>query len=324
MNDLITIIIPIYNSEKYLNRCLDSIKNQSYQNLEILLLNDGSHDNSDRICRSYASDTRFKVIAKKNTGVADTRNYGLEIATGDYVMFVDSDDYIKNPHYIEDLWQVMQANHVSMIVAGMSHIKNQKTIKKEYYSKATTLLSFKDIEEKLITTNYFNACYRSLISREKLENIRFKTHLRYAEDLLFMYETIQKLDEFVYYPNCDYCYLQDSDSAINNHNIDKQIQYLDDTLYVLNEIAGKDVELQKIVKARMQEKYNYALKRLCFCKTYQEFQENYQKLSEKYSFEKYDFSHSCESITNKLRLHLLNQKHIRFYYYFNKLISWIR
>ena len=316
MKDLITIIIPIYNSEKYLNRCLDSIKNQSYQNLEVLLINDGSHDNSDRICRNYSNDSRFKIILKENTGVADTRNYGLDIATGDYIMFVDSDDYISNKYYIENLLKVMKENKASMIVAGMSHIRNKKKIKKEYYTKSTAILNFKDVEEKFIITNYFNACYRSLIPRKSLENIRFKTDLRYAEDLLFMYE--------VYYPNCDYCYLQDSDSALNNNNIDKQSQYLQDTYYVLEKIANDNENLQNIVKRRMQEKYNYALKRLCLKKTYAEFQQDYQKLSKTYSFEKYEFSNSCESIANKIRLYLLNQKHMHFYYYFNNLIKWIR
>ena len=97
-----------------------------------------------------------------------------------------------------------------------------------------------------------------------------------------------------------------------------------DTHYVLEEIAGKDVALQKTVKKRMQEKCNYALSRLCLGKTYPEFKLDYQRISEIYPFEKYDFSQSCESTANKLRLYLLNKKHLHWYYCFNKFTNWMR
>lgn len=324
MEDLITIIIPIYNAEKHLKRCLDSIQNQSYTNLEVLLLNDGSQDQSEKICHDYTSDTRFQFIDKQNSGVADTRNYGLERATGKYVMFVDSDDYIHNNHYIEDLLKRMQLDHTQMVLAGMSHIRNGKVIKKEYYTKNNTILTFEEVEEKFITTNYFNACYRSLISREMIGDTRFQTHLRYAEDLLFMHEVMKNVGRFSYLFNCDYCYLQDSDSAINNNNMDKQLKYLDNTLEVLNTIARDNIPLQKIVKTRLHEKYNYALKRLCIGKSYQEFKQDYQKLSEIYFFGKYDFSKSNESVANKIRLYLLNKNNIVTYYYFNRLLRLIK
>ena len=90
----VSIIVPIYNAEKWLNRCIDSLINQTYKNLEIILLNDGSKDKSKEIVQSY-SDKRIVFIDKENTGVGDTRNLGIEKATGDYIMFVDSDDYIE-------------------------------------------------------------------------------------------------------------------------------------------------------------------------------------------------------------------------------------
>ena len=95
MSNQISIIVPIYNTEKYLERCLQSILNQSYRNIEIILVNDGSDDNSLAICNKYKDkDKRIIVIDKKHTGVADTRNIGLEKASGNYIGFVDSDDYI--------------------------------------------------------------------------------------------------------------------------------------------------------------------------------------------------------------------------------------
>ena len=96
MNEpLISVIVPVYNVEKYLPQCLDSIKNQTYTNLEIILVDDGSTDSSESICEDYAkSDSRIKLYHKENGGLSDARNYGIERASGQYFTFIDSDDYI--------------------------------------------------------------------------------------------------------------------------------------------------------------------------------------------------------------------------------------
>ena len=90
----ISIIVPIYNVEKYIRKCIESIINQTYRNIEIILVDDGSPDNCGKICDEYAKkDSRVKVIHKKNGGLSDARNKGTEVATGEYIMYVDSDDY---------------------------------------------------------------------------------------------------------------------------------------------------------------------------------------------------------------------------------------
>lgn len=92
---LISVIVPIYNVESYLNRCVESIVNQTYQNLEIILVDDGSPDNCPQICDDWArKDSRIKVIHKENGGLSDARNAGMNIATGEYISFIDSDDYV--------------------------------------------------------------------------------------------------------------------------------------------------------------------------------------------------------------------------------------
>ena len=98
--DLISVVIPVYNTEKYLKECIDSVINQSYNNLEIILVDDGSTDNSLEICNKYADmDKRIKVIHKNNGGLSDARNVGIENANGKYITFVDSDDFIENDMY---------------------------------------------------------------------------------------------------------------------------------------------------------------------------------------------------------------------------------
>ena len=97
MGDKISVIVPIYKVENYLHRCVDSIINQTYTNLEIILVDDGSPDNCPMICDEYAKkDSRIRIVHKKNEGVAVARNVGIDIATGKYIMFVDSDDFIEN------------------------------------------------------------------------------------------------------------------------------------------------------------------------------------------------------------------------------------
>lgn len=92
---LISVIVPVYNVEQYLRQCLDSILNQTYQEIEVLLINDGSTDTSDEICREYAErDNRIRYFVKENGGLSDARNYALDRATGEYVTFVDSDDFL--------------------------------------------------------------------------------------------------------------------------------------------------------------------------------------------------------------------------------------
>ena len=131
MNDLVSIIIPIYNSEKYLNRCLDSIVNQSYPNLEIILLNDGSSDGSGDICEFYAdNDSRVMYISKENEGQSVTRNRGIEMATGRYLYFMDSDDYVDSG-FIENALSAMSIHKADCAIFNYYHIYSEKEVVKE-------------------------------------------------------------------------------------------------------------------------------------------------------------------------------------------------
>ena len=111
MHPLISVIVPIYNVEKYLQKCVESIINQTYKNLEIILVDDGSPDNCPAICDSYAvKDSRIKVIHKVNGGLSDARNAGMKIATGEYISFIDSDDYISND-FINELYSAINSQN---------------------------------------------------------------------------------------------------------------------------------------------------------------------------------------------------------------------
>jgi len=142
----ISIIVPVYNVEKYLKRCLDSITKQTYSNIEILLVNDGSTDNSGEICNNYSNnDDRIRVIHKKNGGLSDARNIGLEAAKGEYVLFIDSDDYISE-NACEEFIREIGVNNIDLAMGDMTRI----------YSNTSGILQFsKDSNKKIITGKEF-------------------------------------------------------------------------------------------------------------------------------------------------------------------------
>lgn len=129
---LITVIVPVYNVEKYLRRCLDSIIRQTYQNLEILCIDDGSIDNSGEICEQYvARDARIKVIHQENQGLSTARNKGLDTATGEYIAFVDSDDYIA-ADVLEQLYQSAVSSDATCVICGYNCVDSNGSILSTY------------------------------------------------------------------------------------------------------------------------------------------------------------------------------------------------
>lgn len=179
MNNLkykISVIVPIYNAEKYLKRCVDSIVNQSYKNLEIILVDDGSPDGCPELCDTFAkTDKRIKVLHKPNGGVSSARNEGLKIATGDFVTFVDSDDYILED-YIEKSASMIDEK-IDLVVAGQHIIDDNKNVKittPETNFNSPALNNINDFMKFLIDGHFdivVNKLYkRNLITSEFLKN----------------------------------------------------------------------------------------------------------------------------------------------------------
>ena len=136
----ISVILPVYNVEKYLRKCLDSVINQTYKNLEIILVNDGSTDNSGKICEEYAlNDKRIKVIHKENGGISSARNAAIDIAKGQYITFIDSDDDVELD-YIGYLYDILKKFNCKMSVCTHNIVKNTK-IKKSFNLKTDYKLS---------------------------------------------------------------------------------------------------------------------------------------------------------------------------------------
>jgi len=150
MEELISIIVPVYNVEKYLQRCVESIQNQLYSNLEIILVDDGSQDQSPRICDDFASqDNRIKVIHKKNGGQGLARNSALDIATGEYVAFIDSDDWI-SPEHIKNLYEGLKACSADVAIGSYTAVGVNQSQKVCRTSLEERIYEGQDITEKLI------------------------------------------------------------------------------------------------------------------------------------------------------------------------------
>lgn len=127
MGDLVTVVIPIYKTHQYLRKCVDSVLSQTYRDLEIILVDDGSPDECPAICDEYATkDSRIKVVHKRNGGLSDARNCGIDKASGRYIVFIDSDDYILNTH-IEGLYDAMSKNDADMAVCNQVYLEGEKS-----------------------------------------------------------------------------------------------------------------------------------------------------------------------------------------------------
>ena len=204
-NYLISIIIPVYKVEKYLRQCLDSVVNQTYRNLEIILVDDGSPDSCGKICDEYAQkDARFKVLHKENGGVSDARNAALDIFKGDYLMFIDSDDWVE-PDYCETALKSAVENKVNCVVFGVNNIVDGKC---EFYSKTDkeqVLSSEEIIRKALMDTFPYEYPWNKIYKREIFQNLRFPKGYLY-EDLAVTWQAFDSAQRILTIPNCTYNY----------------------------------------------------------------------------------------------------------------------
>lgn len=219
MNDLISVIVPVYKVEQYLNDCINSLVNQSYKNLEIILVDDGSPDNCPIMCDNWAKkDKRIKVIHKKNGGLSSARNAGLDVANGDYFTFVDSDDWISLSMY-EDMLKIFKNDDVD-VVAGKINCYFEKTgiIKpfmesSDYYKITQDLIINKEKYQKLTLSRVLeSAAWNKLYKASLFCDLRFKEN-RYYEDYLYIYN-ISKRIKNIYYIAKPYYYYRIRDNSI--------------------------------------------------------------------------------------------------------------
>jgi len=221
----ISIIVPVYNVEKYIHRCIDSILHQTFKDFELILVDDGSLDNSGKICDEYAKeDDRIKVIHKENGGLSDARNVGLDIAQGEYIAFVDSDDWIE-----KDMYSILYEN-IRKYNADISICKMRKIFDSTVDNNITTnnciILNNEEAFDCLFNNKYYasHACDK-LYKKSLFDGIRYPVGKLY-EDMFTTYRLFEKANKVVFSDYIGYNYFQRKDGIVNSKFRPEKLDYI--------------------------------------------------------------------------------------------------
>ena len=216
---MISVIIPVYNVEKYLEQCLQSIINQSYKDLEIIIINDGSKDRCEDIIQKYRSQY-FNIIyiKQENRGISEARNQGLKYATGDYIVFIDSDDYIE-PSYISDMYEIAEQKQCDIVICGYKEFYdtgNSKDIEFLHNLEEDTLYSGKEIAEMMLLLKVKGYPWNKLFRNSDIfrKNMIFEKN-RKVEDYFPIFKVINESNEIYFINKSLYNYRQRDGSLVN-------------------------------------------------------------------------------------------------------------
>ena len=191
---LVSVIIPIYNIANYLQQCIDSLLNQSYSELEIILIDDGSTDRSPQICdENEKKDSRIKVIHKQNAGAASARNIGLDVAKGNYICFIDSDDYVKE-NYVEKLLYSLEMNNADVSVCSYQYL--YKDAIEHEYMDPLGVVSEKEFIRRFLTDWKCGLLWNKMFKATLMRNVRFEEGHK-IDDEFFTYKVIMNADKVV-------------------------------------------------------------------------------------------------------------------------------
>ena len=248
MNKKVSIIVPVYNASEYLSRSIESLLNQSYDNLEIILIDDCSTDNSKEIIKKYAlKDTRIKPFySEVNQGVSKSRNMGLKSVSGDYVVFMDADDYI-----VPDMIKIMVEKAIKydsdLIDSYHLVIYKDKTFLEHKALKEDLVLGNKDNKEMLTKSSYITG---KLIDTKLLKGLLFNEDLRRYEDLVFEHELKIRVNNYCLIKDVLYYYYQVDGSLINSLG-EKHKVYLDAAKIVLDLYKDEDKESKQLIESML-------------------------------------------------------------------------
>ncbi len=221
-----SIVIPVYNVEKYIAKCLDSIKEQTYDNYEVIIVNDGTKDNSVKIISNYLSDTRFNLYNKENGGLSDARNYGVKYVTGDYIIFVDSDDYIEKD-LLNNLNNILKKKEYDIIKYKINIVDdNSNLIRKELSNLNSGEINLKEI----LTFEYSEPAWAYAYNKNFFVKNKFMySKGRIHEDYGLTPYILIKASSIYYMDYYGYNYVQRENSIVNGGA--KNLKRCEDMLY---------------------------------------------------------------------------------------------
>lgn len=286
--DKISVIIPVYNVEPYLEECILSVCRQTYDNLEIILVDDGSTDNCGTICDNYAGiDSRIRVLHKKNGGLSDARNFGIEIATGEYITFIDSDDYVYKD-YISYLYKLICKYQADISICGyLRTTERQNSYQSEtdeelYFDNITAMLYL--LYQKKFTSSAWAKLYKLSIFKE----IRFPVN-KLHEDVAIMYKLFHNAMGIAYGSHRLYFYFQRSGSIVNSSFRKDKMNYIEHTsecIKYMNNIS------QKLYKAAISRHFSACFELIITIKDKELFRDEYIYLRN--NINKYKYMILCD------------------------------
>lgn len=254
---MVSIIVPVHNAREYLVRCLESIRRQTYDNIEVILVNDGSEDDSLKICMYYqVIDTRFRIIDKPQTGVSDTRNQGIEAAAGKYLQFVDSDDWIAEDATFTMVDAAQKAECDMVIthfyrvvgkrISHQGHIRNEEVMGRQ---------QFAGYMMHAPANFYYGVMWNKLFRRDIVQNngIRCMAGLNWCEDFIFNLEYLQYAQRIYAVPNPTYYYVKTKNSLISTEVTLKQTIKVKLLIFDYYKELYKSVEMYDDNKRRVQK-----------------------------------------------------------------------
>ena len=263
-NPLFSIIVPIYNVERYLEQCIESVLAQDYQNYELILVDDGSPDNSIDICTKYAKQySNIVFIHKINGGVSDARNAGIQIARGEYLMFLDSDDYWEGTTILSNLQNIITENNPDVIFNYMSSVYPDKIVN-HYINRDKLIGSFKEDFQGLYQDGiYLGFPFTKIMKRELIfKNQLFFIKGRTFEDVIWSFSLVKHIKDYAIYQNCFYMYRRERKGSITSvvtaKNQESLFQNLSD---VITEIENMKLnnELLPGFKKYVDDIYGYVM-----------------------------------------------------------------
>ncbi len=270
-SDLISVIVPIYNVELYLSKCITSIISQTYFNLEIILVDDGSTDSCPIICDKFKKlDKRIKVLHKKNGGLSDARNKGIDIAIGKYIMFVDSDDYL-DEKIVEFLYTSLINNKADIATCNIANYYWNKPVINDKNKNIELIMNNCDALEDLNYQNHTttSACAK-LYLKELFSNIRYP-YGKICEDLGTTYLLFGKAKRVVFNSKRMYFYLQRNNSIINSNRIKFNKNRLDAIKFAQDIVEYTADNFPSIIDSsinRLFSEYIYIVDKIPNCKEY--------------------------------------------------------
>ena len=285
MSMKISVIIPIYNSEKTINYCVNSIINQTYKNLEIILINDGSTDSSLELCKNFKDD-RIIIIDKPNGGVSSCRNIGIERASGDYISFIDSDDYLELNTY-EKCMQIMSEKKLDILkfsfyrekINGISH-KYKFNILTEHIFEKT------DYENNVFTRVFIGkdceAVWNCRFKMDVVKKVKCDEKLIVAEDFLFMIESIINSKNIMFINNAYYHYIINNNSVTLNYNYSKLLKRCCDIIFSYSKVSKMldyDISSNVLLKEKVYKLISNKIMDIAYHENYKNFTDFINKLN---------------------------------------------